>query len=562
MKKKVDYIKLDPAAAYNLAETMADILNNTIHNYWLSPRDAKTAIADCFKNLQQILTRVNAVAFRIFDGSLIVNGDPVHEKTHNIEVFVDHLESIQIDNFTFTSDIDLENFINFLEIIEAHKDEIDQLEGFATCLQRFKIKGVETKKLIFKEISDDEIIVDKDDLKGSSDGNASGNDAVGNILAFLKGDLPSDNPNTLKQLQETATDASQMADLILNAAEIRQQESPIEDVESMVDFVVGCLRRTYDGLTQQKSAKTKTGKKRITKNLLLLEKEVLDRMRAMSMEWNDDDLQAIVDATQEMTDELMIDSLADEYLATQKSSEEMEKQLLDYIKSVGIDNVDVLKRKFSEKGMDIGNWQELIVKSNSESGAGEGSGPGDGCDAAGHGEGPGGLGLGGGLGSGSGFAIGSLIEAISHLDVVMGNIEQDIESSDEQTRHSNCKKLVGALEEVTGQVKTMMTSTGHKIDCLVENLLADADAVQTVEEKAMKANTDIKLTRENILRILVEIVREISEPLAVIQTSLEMINSNTMGGLTDSQQKTLRLASENTEMISLLFRRLENISKA
>ncbi len=564
-KKKATYIKLEPEAAYELADDLADILNNTIHNYWLSSSDAETATADCYKVLRIALNKATAISFRIFDGALMINGDAIRDKSHNIEVLVDHLETVEIDNFTMTSDIDEAGFANMLEILEANKDELDQLGGFATCLEQFKIKGVETRNVVFQEVGEDEMLIDKDDLKQDSGGNGPSQETVGSILAFLKGEVPTDDTNAVKQIQETATDAGQMADLILNAAEIRRQETPIEDGESMVDLVVGCLRRTYESITQQKSARTKTGKKRITKNLLLLEKEVLDRMREMSMDWTDDDLQAIVDATQEMTDELKIDSLADEYISTKKINKNMEKHILDYIESVGIDNVDILKQKLSAKGMDMSDWKELVVKSGSGAGIGAGAGPGDGGEpGAGEGMGPGeggdGIGIGGGLGMGSGFALGSLVDAIGHLDVALGNMEAGFSNSDGKTQEKDSNELVNALENATGQVRSIAKGTGQKIDFLINNLQADEDTINHAEESAIAAGVELKMTRKAMLQILADIVREIYEPLTVIKISMDIIKSNTMSGLTENQTKSLRIADESTDMIVQLLKKLENIS--
>lgn len=554
--KKQTIPPLEPETAFRISESIADILNNTIHNYWLSSSDADSAAAECYRDLHSTLEKTNPIAFRIFDGALMVNGTTLKEKSHNIEVLVDHLSELEIDNFTILKDIDKENFSNFLEVLEAHKAELDQLGGFAECLRNFRIKGVETKKLVFQEITEDEVIVDKSEV-GSGSGTGPGNEAVGSILAFLKGETPADDKDALKKIQETAPDAAQMAQLILDAAEIRKQETEIEGGESMVDLVVGCLRRTYASLTQQKSAQTKTGRKRITRNLLLLEQEVLSRMRDMAMEWTDDDLQAIIDATQEMTDELMIDSLADEFVSNREKNAEMEKKMMDYIKDLGIDHVDKLKQKLMDKGLDIGDWQELIVKSDSKAGrgpgAGEGMGPGE--DGAGLGIG----GIGGGLGAGSGFAIGSLIEAIGHLDVVMGNMEKNFASGDKDSREADSNKLVGVLEDITGQVRTITQEAGEQIDSFLDNIHADAEVIEAAENKAREDGETLKLTRKEMLEILSTIVQQICEPLEIVKASLRVIKFNT-GGLSQSQQQAMDIAMENTDMISGLLRKLENIS--
>lgn len=583
-KKNNPATQIDMALAEDLAENIADVLNNTVHHYWLSPADAQTATIDCYKQIVKAFDSTDRIAFRIFDGALLINGNALKQKSRNITIFVEHLQKLQIDNFTLFTGLTQKDFVNFLEIIEAQPVELEQLGGFAACIERFKLENIESKKLIFQEITEDEIVVSKDEHTENSGSADEAGSSASNILAFLKGDISADNKDALKDVQETAADASKMAELIMKATEIRQQEASLEGGESMVDFVVGCLRRTYAGLTQEKAAKTKTGKKRITRNLLLLEKEILDRMRSMSMEWDDDDLQTIMDATQEITDELKIDSLADEYITKREATEETEQQILEYIRNIGIESLDKLKKKLSDKGMDIGDWQELVIKSQKDTGnigPGAGTGPGAGNMAAdgetgmgagdgnapgagpGMGDGPGGTAFGGslGLGIGSGFALGSLIEAIGHLDVVLGNMEKDFDDTNQQARQSNSNELVTVLSDVTVQVKNLSTGTDERIQNLIDNIQADADIIDAAESKAIQDGQHLNTTRKDIIKTLVTIIREIIEPLEVIRASMHMIQSKTMGGLNRDQENALRLASENIDIISALLQKLETISR-
>lgn len=560
-KKEKKDTKEEPAVdmqmAQVLTEAIADIMNNTIHNYWLSARDAKSATAECFKTLQSFFKVHIKLAYRIFDGALMVNGSALREKSHNIEIFIKHLTILEIDNFTLFPSVSEKEFFDLLEILEAQPFELEQLGGFASCLEKFKIENIETKKLIFKEVSEEEVVVSKDMVgSGKEDGDGTGEEKIGSILAFLKGDIPTDDKNAIKNIQETANDSAKMAELILQAAEVRQSQANLEGGESMVDFVVGCLRRTYDGMTQDKSAKTKMGKKRITKNLMLLEEDILERMRNMSMEWDEEDLQAIVDATQEMTDELKIDTLADDFMSKRNATEESEQRMLEYVQSMGIDNVDKLKQKLAERGFNANEWQQLVI----QKGLGAGDGQGIGEEGMGPGEGgtPGpGEGLGGGMGAG--FALGSLIEAIGHLDVLLGNMEEDVKETNEQARQGNSGKLVDVLEDVTGQVRELSLGTGEKIQHLIDNIQADADAVDAAENMA---GSDLKVTRKQILHNLVAIIREIVEPLEVIKASLDMIKSQTMGGLNDNQNAALKLAVENADIIEQLLKKLERITAA
>lgn len=548
-KKKRDIIsepppEIDMAEAGRLLAAMATIINNTLHNYWLSKSDARVASDGAYKLLAGILKNCDTIAFRMMDGALIINGVTLESMTREIKTFVEQLSQLDIDNFTILRGATEDEFSNLLEIMAANRGELNALGGFAGLLADLELTHVQTKKMIYKEISEGQVVIYEDDIgKGGTGGDDDG-ERVGNILAFLKGDAPAADSSVSDDIKEIASDAERMADLILQAADVRQNESDIDSGESLSGFVVGCLRRTYDEMTHDKSYKTKAGKKRVTKNLLLLEEEILSKMRAMSDEFNDGDLEAISEAAEEMTDEIQIDTLADEYIAKRTASDAIEEQMLDLIDKRGIDQAidGGLEETMKDRGLGADGWQELVVKAKSRHEQES--------DTAGPG-------LGGGMGM---DGIGNVMDVVGRLDVLLNHMEQQFEQADQKGRDENSKTLVNTLTAVNTNVRTIAENTGQKIQQLVESLVADESAIDAIEASARQSGADIRITRREALQSIATIVNELSEPLAMIQSSLNMIESVTMGKLSDSQSSILDVAKENTATIANLLKTLKKVS--
>lgn len=581
------------ALAQSLTESIAEIIHNGINHHWFSEEDAKSATSQCYEKLTKILQKYTPVAYRVLDNALIVNGTPLKEKTRHIESLVNQLDALSVDNFTIHAGITEENFSNLLEVMEAQPAELQLLGGFVNCIKDFNIKGVEAKSLVFQEMSDDEVVLSKDDAAKVGTGSGAGEggeDAAATILAFLKGDVALDDKDVAKTVKDTANDASKMADLILRAAEVQQSQTGLEGGESMIDFVVGCLRRTYVGLTKDRSAKTQIGKKRIAKNLMLLEKEVLERMRSMTADWNDDDLNAIIEATQEMTDELKIDSIVDDFAAKRRAEAESKRQIIEYIESVGIDNVDKLKQRLAERGFSSKEWQELLIQRGLAEGGGSGSGSGAGAGSEGSGPGDGGapgatqgLGAGAGLGMGAGFSLGSLVEAISRLDILLGNMESSFDEDGPRTAPASSGKGAGegagqgagegagqgagegagqgagegdgqgggdgdGVGEGAGKAREVMAEARANIRGLIDNIRDGADIFQSP-----KGSEGKPAKKKDIIRDLAAILEQIGQPLEAIRLSLDMVHGGNLGKLNQGQKGMLALALDNIDSIETLL---------
>ncbi len=567
MKKKEALKEVDPLEAKRLVQSMAIIINNSVKHYWFSRADAEEAILQCHTILAAILDKVDTLSFRVIEKKLLLNMHAVDEEGSAFESMIQHMMNLEIENFMIMRGILREHFVSLMEILEGTRDALIAGGGFAKVLETKQLKNIIMRKVILQEVTEEEVVVDKTDLEGVGPGNGSGSEQgsgavdTANILAFLKGEAAGQNIEITDKVQNMVSDAEKMAEMIMQAANIGQTDKPVENPETLIDFVVGCLKRTHDAMTAGKAATTKAGRKRITKNLLLIEEEILKRMREMSTQWTEEDLAAITDAVEEMTDEIKIDAIVEEYVDKRRAIEKSEEQLLDYIRSKGVNNIsDInLQKKLSERGIGIDGWRELVFKS----GAGT---AGDGTQGAGVSAGQGGSGSGGGMVESVlpvipsiGGMMGQVLDAINHLGNLLDTMEKQFEKDDEAVRQKNSEALVQAFVKVNTTVAGLVADAGVKIEELLAGINSDKGSVLEIEDNALKSGISLKYTRGQVLSMVAFIVHQLSEPLALVSSSIDMVVSKSLGGVSAGQKQILILAQDNIRKISSLLESLEKM---
>jgi hypothetical protein len=129
---------------------------------------------------------------------------------------------------------------------------------------------------------------------------------VNQIVAFLKGEAGAEITGEVKKM---LSDPERLGQMIMEAANIRQTAISIHDGESPADIVVGCLRRTYGGLRKESEFQSAQGKVNLNKAMMLLEKNVLDKIHAALGAHHPEIDRRIFDAIREMEEEQKFDVL-------------------------------------------------------------------------------------------------------------------------------------------------------------------------------------------------------------------------------------------------------------
>ncbi|MBN2301529.1 MAG: hypothetical protein JXN60_03330 [Lentisphaerae bacterium] len=467
------------------------------------------AMADGYMIMTKCLAECPDITFQLTDDSrIIVNEQIVEQKNPLVRMFYTHLRELDILTFSIEQGMSEDAFKNLMEVLNAKPDEIRQLGGFAGTIASLGIQNVRAKKVSYQKVTEDEMVVDKDAMDGADQAQA----ALEDVVAFLSGGGSEEkHEGVVKAVENAASDAEKFGDLIVQAADSEEKrDGSGAEGEDFADRVVKSLKRAFDGLSETSVIKTKKGRKSLIKTLTKLEKEILARIRNVKDGVNEEQVKKVSEAIETMTEELQIDELATEYVKKASAADENEKRLLKFMQAKGVDglaNIDLQERLISG-GLSPDAWSDLLNKS-------------------------------GIAGSGGGIA------AVGHLAMLLAEMEKNVGEG----------QLSDVLEGVHAEVRKMVVRTERKILDLVESMRDEDEAgVET------DAAADGKMTKRRMLTILAEIAQELCQPLAVMNCSIDMLKSGTIGQVNEQQTNMLSLALESGAKLGKLIDRLTKIS--
>lgn len=527
--------------AEKLVRAIGLVFSNTFL-YGTNHSVTKKAREDAYKILSDIFLACPEVSFNVTENALMVNQKAVEVRNKLMETFVSRLSDMDLNSFSLKCGMTSEKFEGLMDLFNSKPEDIKEQGGFAAAVAKAGLEYVRVTTISYVQVTEDEVVMSKDDAQEAQEAQevqektAAAAATVETIMAFLRGDVSSADKNVVQGMEAAASSADKLGELILRSAEVKSQTIDLEGGETFAEVVVGCLRRANESLMQSPDAKTQKGKKRIKKTLMLLEKELLDKMRSErgSMEPEDEGL--ITEAIEEMNDELTIEALAEEYMKKRNAIDTNEKRIMRFIKSKGdkIGDTDLLG-KLQSCGLSMEGWQDLIVKS------------GMGKD----------MGIGRGEGGGGIAAIGRLAMLLEHLEEdVIKNEEGGKETADSTALE---KKLSESVRELESEVNNVVAETERKIDDLVQKV-KEEEAAEEAEKRGEKKPKEQRMSRKQMVEFLAEIVQELCQPLAVIGCSVDMIISRSLGEITNAQEDMLKLATESGEKLQKLINKLMEIS--
>ena len=344
-------------------------------------------------------------------------------------------------------------------------------EAMKESLAQSGLKHVEMEDVKYVTLRDGE------KKSGAGDGEAAAipQAQVSQIVAFLKGQPGSTDPNTLKK---AITDPEKLGQMIMEAAAIRQSNVDVQNGESLADIVIGCLRRTYDGLRKEEEFDSPRGKANLTKAMMLLEKSVLDKIHKSLGEKHPEMDRRIMKAIREMEEERHFEVLSSHYLAQSEKLDAVESKMVEAIKNYGAEKA---MQQFKDAGIPQKDWQRLMVQ------AGE-------APAAGGGEGGNGL---------PGVDMSALAVVLDKLEGLM-----QIETQD--------PAQMKTLNTVT---KNGVTSYTDRIEKRIEELEGHVE-LQNSKSYTIEDHAD-HLDREDLMLEISNLTLALVQPLTVVNASVE-----------------------------------------
>ena len=160
-KKEEEKKELEPG---DIARSMAQIYQNTMKKTWLSEADALDSYRSCYDLLQSLLEKNKELTISMLGDAVMANSEMVEPRTEVIKKYGDHLRHMEVGKLSMSSEVDFDSFERLIRILNRHHNSVLEDGGFANAIKSEKIKGVTSKKVVYKEVSEEEEIVSKDEI--------------------------------------------------------------------------------------------------------------------------------------------------------------------------------------------------------------------------------------------------------------------------------------------------------------------------------------------------------------------------------------------------------------
>lgn len=468
--------------------------------------------------LNTLFTQRAKIIIGAFNSFLTVDAVPVQANGTLLKSLERRLTKLRISGLKISRGITRNELTDLIHLLSNR--EADQ---FQNEMDSANLSHVAAENTTFEAVHEGERVVREADLDGMGgnrvhqldnesftlDETGAPADECGihvdQIVAFLQGDVDLDENDDLGEgLSELASDPEKLGRIIMESVSIRQSISNLNG-ESLGDIILGSLRRTFDGLHSQSAFQNTEGKADLRKSMLLLEKNLLERMRDLTGKANPELDRQIVQAIQEMDEELGFEMAALQYMEYRDAIEERKVEIQEYIKSHGAEAAEGL---IADTDFPSSEWRRIVVESGKD---------------AHH-----------------------LADGLSTLTTVFERLEKMMKSEDADG--SSVKDLLG---QATENLDDTLFTTKEKLDVLSQQLKDG--------ETGTIGGHGRNMTQEELLAALAEVAQELMQPLTAITASMEMMLGGFVGEITLDQRDLLDLAANSGEHLKYLMKELINI---
>lgn len=512
--------------------------------YGMDHPSVATPLKEAHQALTTALDKKERVMLGLFNQTLTIDDKTVSEYTIHLHALERRFISLNVPHLAFHKGMSLDELSQLVSILcqsggITGRSIMDQLtETNLEHIKADKVKYVaqhEGEHLVGKDHADDENGNEekRDDRNGNNRDGADKSKKkddptpaiqIDQIMAFLKGDPSSVSNPPSNDLQNMLSDPEKLGRLIMESVSIRQSVQSLEGGESLADIVIGCLRRTYDGLNKQKKYKSATGKAGLHKAMLLLEKTVVDKIRSSTGEDQPDVDKQILEALREAEEQRQVEILAARYTEQHKKISKAEMDILKYVREHGEEKARIL---LENSPVPEQEWNRLLVQARTpETASDEDSGSGD-------------VG-GGGEGRAATINMGALAIVLDKLETIM-----DLDNLPPELIKSAVEEVKENVEETTQQVETQI----EKLEAQVEQ----HESEKTLPPEQRKS----RKTRADLLYEISQLALKLAQPLTVITVSIDALLQDSTPP--DLHKDMLELAQESGESMKKLMNRLTTL---
>ena len=498
--------------------------------YGVSHKVTVRSLENAFEAFSQFLSKEHELIFTVSPDDLHINHQIVEAKNALMLGVVDMFRTHEISTMTILKDLSPDEFLRLVDLIAQEPEAVAVSGGIASLLNNDDFPHIGSRNVKYVELSEEEVVVRKDDVAVGSDHNES--DAL--VMDYLTGEsdglLYSPGSAVVDGFQELIDKPAELGKIIVQSAASSSDVDIVSDkslsanaVKDLIDGIVESLNKTFDILKNDKSNHSQKGKKRLSKYLKILEGDLEKFIKDTISTIEDKNLNPICCAVDAMTDELEIDALATEYLRKRKLIEVSENHLIKYIEHHDHNNDDELKSKLLEGGLSPHSWEMLMVASGKSKSIGEKW-----------------------IQNTKLPEFKPLQDKLIQLSRIFCNVDPEHATTPEQLQ-----KVISQVEE---HLEKLIKNTERRIRVILKRIIADENSSESRETESSK-----KLTRHQLLELIAEIVQELYQPLSVVQCVLQSTLSKRSDMNSAEQIEFLELANRSAQRLTALISELYTV---
>ena len=475
-----------------------------------------------------LLTAREKLTLNAMAGALLADGLPVTTRNSLILGLATKLENSRFANLAFFRGATREDLARLAHVLgmpsAASKPALLGLRNPASLVR------VESSS--YQRVGENEVVLKKDDLAGRTAGGDTDapaskiNSDANRVDADAQSRQAAATPPPEPPSPETT--AAQLADGILQAANLRPAQAAPEQAAAALAIILDNLRRKGDELLDGPAVKTQQGRKNLAKLFLLLETELQERLRAAGLP--DTAFAAVAEILNVLQQDVAVDALAAEYMKKRQAMKTAEGKVVRFLKrTAGHDAATALQERLREEGLAADAVRELAAGNAAPATtAGDDDGSGARETAAG-------------------------TETVLML---LSRLNRLLEPQTPEVR--NPEEIQAELRAAAAAVAAAMNAMMERVSGKLGRLTALADELRGTRQTPAPAKRQ-RAAHHNLFAILAEIIQELLQPLCVIRCAVDMLLGNRLGGIPAEQADLLRLIADSNTRLQQLVEKLHVI---
>ncbi len=484
----VDQLAGDSGSMGLALDRLMRLFGRALNDLVLYGRDhsvTATILRECHAAVAEWMATSGELDIALADRELMGNGIPIPARTPPVQALIARLRDLEVQRVSLKPGLTLPELESLIIVLGSPAAEIEQSGGFDKVLTLLGVNHVTMRRAHYALVEDGQVVTSADQVGGGAS-------------------AAPPPPPAAPPLPDAATLARQVL-----------ESSRPDDLENLAGRIMGSLQQCYATICAGGVLETQKGRRQTVRTIQDLSK-ILDTQ--LPGDLSAPDREQIQDALDGMVDEVMVESLTEDYLKRRKLFEEKEARLLRYLKKADAspERAGVLRERLVAGGLDAGACDALLRR-------GQGADRG-GAAAAGA--------------SGSEAPLPELFQEMAGFGPAA--LENVVERD----------RMVALLRTMDAEVSRLTAATEARIEALEADLRAAPAPPGAPGDRAprMSQNT------------LAEIVQELCQPLSVVKCAVSVALRHGGDKLADPLRDALQMAGREAERLEGLVNRLSSLS--